>query len=229
MGPYPNLFKQNTGAATLIDYLLLYFVVMDGFAARKLNQCTAFGAWFDVVIDLFGRGMLWSRINSVSIVEGCLKSVCGDWLVWAGNVMVQNLQCEYCWGVFEVSVCGDWLVWEGNVCFVCMLLIFIAHLKLLSCVCLAIHYTFSDPYLLFSVYQSLISTMIIGTIPRFSLIASISVLWPCHIDLDKDLSLNPVQFMASVPCQQTWIQCLANGYYAYVYISNTKAELDCDL
>ncbi|KAK3084544.1 hypothetical protein FSP39_015137, partial [Pinctada imbricata] len=31
----------------------------DGYFARKLNQTSSFGAWFDVVIDLICRGGLW--------------------------------------------------------------------------------------------------------------------------------------------------------------------------
>lgn len=37
-----------------------YFCLfLDGIAARRYNQETAFGQWLDVVIDLFTRGMLW--------------------------------------------------------------------------------------------------------------------------------------------------------------------------
>ena len=31
----------------------------DGYFARKLNQCSVFGAWFDVVVDNISRGFLW--------------------------------------------------------------------------------------------------------------------------------------------------------------------------
>lgn len=34
--------------------------VADGIAARQLRQESAFGEWFDIVIDLFTRGLLWS-------------------------------------------------------------------------------------------------------------------------------------------------------------------------
>jgi phosphatidylglycerophosphate synthase len=43
----------------------LYFTAVDGWAARKFNQVSKFGAWFDVVIDNIGRGILWTRISSV--------------------------------------------------------------------------------------------------------------------------------------------------------------------
>ncbi|XP_056021969.1 uncharacterized protein LOC130054903 [Ostrea edulis] len=35
----------------------------DGYFARKLNQTSRFGAWFDVVIDLISRGGLWCLLN----------------------------------------------------------------------------------------------------------------------------------------------------------------------
>ncbi|XP_005096617.1 uncharacterized protein LOC101858706 [Aplysia californica] len=35
---------------------------IDGYLARKLNQTSKFGAWFDVVIDLFSRGYLWCAL-----------------------------------------------------------------------------------------------------------------------------------------------------------------------
>ena len=42
-----------------------YFKGLDGYAARKLNQISVFGAWLDVVVDVIGRGMLWSNISKV--------------------------------------------------------------------------------------------------------------------------------------------------------------------
>lgn len=36
---------------------------LDGIAARKLNQTSAFGAWLDVLIDLISRGALWCFIS----------------------------------------------------------------------------------------------------------------------------------------------------------------------
>ncbi|XP_033747515.1 uncharacterized protein LOC117332639 [Pecten maximus] len=35
----------------------------DGYAARKLNQMSGFGAWLDVVVDLISRGILWCFIS----------------------------------------------------------------------------------------------------------------------------------------------------------------------
>jgi len=43
----------------------LYCTAVDGWTARRFDQVTKFGAWFDVVIDNIGRGILWTRISSV--------------------------------------------------------------------------------------------------------------------------------------------------------------------
>ncbi|KAK1157593.1 CDP-diacylglycerol--glycerol-3-phosphate 3-phosphatidyltransferase isoform X2 [Acipenser oxyrinchus oxyrinchus] len=49
---------------------------LDGYAARRLNQVSEFGAWLDVVIDNLGRGMLWSALFEwgyfVSALEWCV-------------------------------------------------------------------------------------------------------------------------------------------------------------
>lgn len=49
-------------------FLVLYgasivFDGFDGYFARKLNQCSDFGAWLDVVVDLFSRGLLWCSLS----------------------------------------------------------------------------------------------------------------------------------------------------------------------
>ncbi|XP_060606730.1 uncharacterized protein LOC132759023, partial [Ruditapes philippinarum] len=49
-------------------FLILYGVsvaldALDGILARKLNQTSVFGAWFDVLIDLVSRGALWCFIS----------------------------------------------------------------------------------------------------------------------------------------------------------------------
>ncbi|KAL3858087.1 hypothetical protein ACJMK2_012701 [Sinanodonta woodiana] len=52
----PLLFLSLYGISVLFDGF-------DGFLARKLNQTSAFGAWFDVVIDLVSRGALWCFLS----------------------------------------------------------------------------------------------------------------------------------------------------------------------
>ncbi|XP_071946428.1 CDP-diacylglycerol--inositol 3-phosphatidyltransferase-like isoform X1 [Antedon mediterranea] len=66
----PMVFLALYSANAVLD-------VFDGIAARKLNQCSAFGAWFDVVIDNIGRGMLWSRLYQ----WGCFIAML-EWLVF---------------------------------------------------------------------------------------------------------------------------------------------------
>ncbi|XP_060078025.1 CDP-diacylglycerol--glycerol-3-phosphate 3-phosphatidyltransferase-like [Ylistrum balloti] len=53
---------------TPVMFLIFYSVSaildgFDGYAARKLNQMSAFGAWFDVIVDLISRGALWCFIS----------------------------------------------------------------------------------------------------------------------------------------------------------------------
>ncbi|XP_051963582.1 CDP-diacylglycerol--glycerol-3-phosphate 3-phosphatidyltransferase [Xyrauchen texanus] len=49
---------------------------VDGWAARRLQQTSRFGAWLDVVADNVGRGMLWNMLYDwgwlVSSVEWCV-------------------------------------------------------------------------------------------------------------------------------------------------------------
>ncbi|KAI8783114.1 uncharacterized protein LOC106056212 [Biomphalaria glabrata] len=46
---------------------------IDGYLARRLHQCSAFGAWFDVVIDLFTRGYLWCALFQGGYLIACLE------------------------------------------------------------------------------------------------------------------------------------------------------------
>ncbi|XP_075891976.1 CDP-diacylglycerol--serine O-phosphatidyltransferase [Nelusetta ayraudi] len=49
---------------------------VDGWLARKLSQCSRFGAWLDVVVDNLGRGMLWNMLFNwgwlVPALEWCV-------------------------------------------------------------------------------------------------------------------------------------------------------------
>ncbi|XP_046841007.1 CDP-diacylglycerol--inositol 3-phosphatidyltransferase 1-like [Xenia sp. Carnegie-2017] len=49
----PIIFITLYGTSAILD-------AFDGIAARYLNQTSAFGAWFDIVIDNIGRGIIWS-------------------------------------------------------------------------------------------------------------------------------------------------------------------------
>nr|XP_022338106.1 uncharacterized protein LOC111133759 [Crassostrea virginica] len=52
----PYWFLLFYGTSVALD-------AFDGYFARKLNQTSRFGAWFDVVIDLVSRGGLWCMLS----------------------------------------------------------------------------------------------------------------------------------------------------------------------
>ncbi|KAL6471120.1 hypothetical protein MHYP_G00197700 [Metynnis hypsauchen] len=66
---HPALFLPVYVLSVLLDGL-------DGWAARRLKQTSRFGAWLDVVVDNFGRGMIWSMLYKwgwmVASVEWCV-------------------------------------------------------------------------------------------------------------------------------------------------------------
>lgn len=41
---------------------------IDGCVARALGQCSAFGAWLDVLVDNIGRSVLWTSLYPVSLL-----------------------------------------------------------------------------------------------------------------------------------------------------------------
>ncbi|KAK8380425.1 hypothetical protein O3P69_016776 [Scylla paramamosain] len=45
----------------------------DGFVARKLQQCSLFGAWLDVVLDNLSRGLLWTHIHPMLYIVSALE------------------------------------------------------------------------------------------------------------------------------------------------------------
>uniref|UniRef100_UPI00398F7507 uncharacterized protein isoform X1 n=2 Tax=Pristiophorus japonicus TaxID=55135 RepID=UPI00398F7507 len=78
---YPVVFIPCYVTSVILDGF-------DGFAARKLNQISEFGAWFDVAIDNLGRNMLWSLLfkwgHLIGSLEWCVfvcahNSMGADW------------------------------------------------------------------------------------------------------------------------------------------------------
>ncbi len=51
----PSIFIPLLLTSCALDFL-------DGIAARRLNQCSAFGAWLDVTFDNITRGMIWCML-----------------------------------------------------------------------------------------------------------------------------------------------------------------------
>ncbi|XP_047468671.1 uncharacterized protein LOC125024933 [Penaeus chinensis] len=52
----------------------------DGYAARKLHQCSLFGAWFDVILDNLGRGLLWVHIHPMLYLVSAV-----EWIAFVCN------------------------------------------------------------------------------------------------------------------------------------------------
>ncbi|KAK8718975.1 hypothetical protein OTU49_002772 [Cherax quadricarinatus] len=46
---------------------------VDGYAARKLHQCSLFGSWFDVVLDNLSRGLLWTLIHPMMYLVSAIE------------------------------------------------------------------------------------------------------------------------------------------------------------
>lgn len=75
------VFAAWAAHETPATFVLLYSIFIaldgvDGWLARRLGQCSRFGAWLDVVVDNLGRGLLWSLLFKwawlVSAVEWCV-------------------------------------------------------------------------------------------------------------------------------------------------------------
>ena len=63
----------------ILAYITSHFLdYLDGYAARKLNQVSKFGAQFDVIIDVIARGFAWVLISPLGFLVSCL-----EWLVFS--------------------------------------------------------------------------------------------------------------------------------------------------
>ncbi|XP_074643054.1 uncharacterized protein LOC141900181 [Tubulanus polymorphus] len=51
---WPSVFLFFYTISCVLDFF-------DGYAARKLNQISAFGTWLDVAVDILGRSMVWCQ------------------------------------------------------------------------------------------------------------------------------------------------------------------------
>ncbi|XP_043115054.1 uncharacterized protein si:ch1073-145m9.1 isoform X1 [Puntigrus tetrazona] len=70
------IVHRDPGSFVPLYLLSVILDGVDGWAARRLQQTSRFGAWLDVVIDNVGRGMLWNMLYDwgwlVSSVEWCV-------------------------------------------------------------------------------------------------------------------------------------------------------------
>ncbi|XP_071518960.1 uncharacterized protein [Panulirus ornatus] len=64
-----------TSPASFVAFYSISIILdgIDGYAARKLQQCSLFGAWFDVVLDNLSRGLLWTHIHPMLYLVSALE------------------------------------------------------------------------------------------------------------------------------------------------------------
>ncbi|XP_039253845.2 uncharacterized protein LOC120330921 [Styela clava] len=70
---YPSFFIPVYMINVILDGI-------DGWAARKFNQISDFGAVLDVIVDLIGRGMVWCYISKFGYAV-----IAFEWIVFIGN------------------------------------------------------------------------------------------------------------------------------------------------
>ncbi|XP_042892441.1 uncharacterized protein LOC122266680 isoform X2 [Penaeus japonicus] len=75
----PNLIASPASFVTLYS-ISITLDGFDGYAARKLHQCSLFGAWFDVILDNLGRGLLWVHIHPMLYLVSSI-----EWMAFVCN------------------------------------------------------------------------------------------------------------------------------------------------
>ncbi|XP_037092298.1 uncharacterized protein LOC119112291 [Pollicipes pollicipes] len=114
---------------------------VDGWAARRLGQCSSFGAWLDVVVDNLGRSLLWSLVSEWGWLVASLEWLCfacnsGAGSRWKADIIARGPRvCRLVmadgfktrWGVLAISglhVLPIWVlglqrgVWAGPLAWV---------------------------------------------------------------------------------------------------------------
>ena len=66
-------FYDSPQTFTLCYMLNVALDFVDGYAARKLDQCSVFGAWLDVLIDNLTRGFLWSQLSKLGYIIASIE------------------------------------------------------------------------------------------------------------------------------------------------------------
>jgi len=74
-------YLRNDSPTTAVILYLVFAMLdgVDGWLARKLNQCSSFGAWLDVVLDNVGRTMMWSNVEWGFLVSNV------EWITFVCN------------------------------------------------------------------------------------------------------------------------------------------------
>ncbi|KAK4300967.1 hypothetical protein Pmani_026872 [Petrolisthes manimaculis] len=78
--------------STPSSFILFYSISItldgfDGYAARKLHQCSLFGAWFDIILDNLSRGLLWAHLHPMLYLVSALE--------WTTFVCTHHLGAEW--------------------------------------------------------------------------------------------------------------------------------------
>ena len=96
-----TVFQGCPWTVTTLYCVQLVLDYWDGFFARRLGQCTVFGAWFDVFVDNVGRALLYMALSSParagvvvgadSIGVGRAPVISPQWWVpaWGAIVLVE--------------------------------------------------------------------------------------------------------------------------------------------
>lgn len=89
---YPVIFLCFYSIQCLLDGL-------DGWTARKFNQISKFGVWFDVVIDNLGRSLIWNSISSMGFFISSVE--------WITFVALNSLGTQW---KSQLSLTNDFIV-----------------------------------------------------------------------------------------------------------------------
>lgn len=81
----PNMTLTFYIGAAILDFF-------DGFAARRLNQSSVFGAWFDVCIDVVARTTMWSMVFSSRLVSSLPTSFASISLSFPWGQLIASLE-----------------------------------------------------------------------------------------------------------------------------------------
>lgn len=74
-----HIKEESPETAVLLYSIFAACDGIDGYAARKLNQCSSFGAWLDVIIDNIGRTLIWSNFKWGLVVANL------EWITYVCN------------------------------------------------------------------------------------------------------------------------------------------------
>nr|CAH0106330.1 unnamed protein product [Daphnia galeata] len=75
-----HLIKDESPITAMLFYAIFAALDgIDGWVARKLNQCSSFGAWLDVIVDNIGRTLIWSNFKWGVVISNL------EWITYVCN------------------------------------------------------------------------------------------------------------------------------------------------